>query len=120
VRRANFNVTVGLYENALNDINAAIKLKSDNPDFHWIKGIVSMTAAGTDDKRGYLEEAIKAFGRAVELNPNEPKYFVSRANAYAQIKDLPKAQNDMDSAIALAPDNIDLLIQKARMVAVGG
>jgi tetratricopeptide (TPR) repeat protein len=117
VRRANFNVTVGLYENALNDITEAIKLKPKNPEFYWIKGIVSMTAAGIDDKRGYLEEAIKAFGMAIATNENEPKYLVSRANAYAQIKDVAKAQNDMDSAIALAPDNIDLLVQKAKMVA---
>jgi tetratricopeptide (TPR) repeat protein len=117
VRRANFNVTVGLYENALNDITEAIKLKPKNPEFYWIKGIVSMTAAGIDDKRGYLEEAIKAFGTAIATNENEPKYLVSRANAYAQIKDVAKAQNDMDSAIALAPDNIDLLVQKAKMIA---
>ncbi|WP_409190176.1 CHAT domain-containing tetratricopeptide repeat protein [Bradyrhizobium sp. RDM4] len=117
VRRANFNVTVGLYENALNDIAEAIKLKPKNAEFYWIKGIVSMTAAGTDDKGGYLEEAIKAFGMAIATNENEPKYLVSRANAYAQIKDVVKAQNDMDSAIALAPDNIDLLVQKAKMVA---
>lgn len=117
VRRANFNVTVGLYENALSDITEAIKLKPKNPEFYWIKGIVSMTAAGIDDKRGYLEEAIKAFGTAIATNENEPKYLVSRANAYAQIKDVAKAQNDMDSAIALAPDSIDLLVQKAKMVA---
>ncbi|WP_426611050.1 CHAT domain-containing tetratricopeptide repeat protein [Bradyrhizobium sp. McL0616] len=117
VRRANFNVTVGLYENALNDITEAIKLKPKNPEFYWIKGIVSMTAAGTDDKRGYLEEAIKAFGTAIATNENEPKYLVSRANAFVQIKDVAKAQSDMDSAIALAPDNIDLLVQKAKMVA---
>jgi hypothetical protein len=54
---------------------------------------------------------------AIATNENEPKYLVSRANAYAQIKDAAKAQNDMDSAIALAPDNIDLLVQKAKMVA---
>jgi len=117
VRRANFNVTVGLYENALSDITEAIKLKPANPEFYWIKGIVSMTAAGSDDKRGYVEDAIKAFGTAIATNENEPKYLVSRANAYAQIKDVVKAQNDMDSAIALAPDNIDLLVQKAKMVA---
>ncbi|QOZ47494.1 hypothetical protein XH89_31405 [Bradyrhizobium sp. CCBAU 53340] len=117
VRRANFNVTVGLYENALSDITEAIKLKPTSAEFYWIKGIVSMTAAGTDDKRGYVEEAIKAFGTAIATDVNEPKYLVSRANAYAQIKDVAKAQNDMDSAIALAPDNIDLLVQKAKMVA---
>lgn len=117
VRRANFNVTVGLYENALGDIAEAIKLKPRNAEFYWIKGIVSMTAAGTDDKRGYVEEAIRAFGAAIATNENEPKYLVSRANAYAQIKDVVKAQNDMDSAIALAPDNIDFLVQKAKMIA---
>ena len=117
VRRANFNVTVGLYENALNDITEAIKLKPKTPEFNWIKGIVSKTAEGIDDKRGYLEEAIRAFGTAIATNENEPKYLVSRANAYAQIKDVARAQNDMDSAIALAPDNIDLLVQKAKMVA---
>ena len=117
VRRANFNVTVGLYENALKDISEAIRLKPENAEFFWIKGIISMTASGVDDKLGYLEEAIKAFGAAVSMKPNEPKYLVSRANAYAQIKDLTSAQNDMDSAIALAPDNIDLALQKAKMVA---
>lgn len=117
VRRANFNVTVGLYENALSDITEAIKLNPGNAEFYWIKGIVSMTAAGTDDKRGYVEEAIKAFGTAIATNENEPKYLVSRANAYAQINDVAKAQNDMDSAIALAPDNIDLLVQRAKMTA---
>lgn len=117
VRRANFNVTVGLYENALKDISEAIRLKPENAEFFWIKGIISMTASGADDKRGYLEEAINAFSAAVSMKPNEPKYLVSRANAYAQIKDLTSAQNDMDSAIALAPDNIDLALQKAKMVA---
>ncbi|MDH6262175.1 CHAT domain-containing protein [Bradyrhizobium sp. BR13661] len=117
VRRANFNVTVGLYENALGDITEAIKLKPGNAEFYWIKGIVSMTAAGSDDKRGYVEEAIKAFSTAIAINGNEPKYLVSRANAFALLKDVAKAQTDMDSAIALAPDNIDLLVQKAKMVA---
>jgi tetratricopeptide (TPR) repeat protein len=117
VRRANFNVTVGLYENALNDIAAAIRLRPENAEYYWIRGVVSMTASGTDDKRGYLEEAVKAFGTAIAMKQDEPKYLVSRANAYLQIKDLAKAQSDMESAIALAPDNIDFLVQKAKIVA---
>ena len=76
-----------------------------------------MTAAGTDDKRGFLEEAIKAFGAAIAMKQDEPKYLVSRANAYLQIKDLAKAQSDMESAIAHAPDNIDFLLQKPKIVA---
>lgn len=115
VRRANFNATIGLYENALTDINEAIRLQPENPEFHWIKGIVSMMAAGTADKGGYIEEAIKAFGVAIAGNENEPKYLASRANAYAQTKDMAKALNDMDSAIALAPDNADFMVQRTRI-----
>jgi len=115
VRRANFNATVGLYENALVDIAEAIKLQPDNPEFYWIKGIISMMAAGTDDKRGFLEEAIKAFSVAISKDERRPKYLASRANAYAQIKDVAKALNDMDSAIALDPDNADLSAQRTRI-----
>jgi tetratricopeptide (TPR) repeat protein len=115
VRRANFNATIGLYENALTDINEAIRLHPENPEFYWIKGIVSMMAAGTDQKGGYLEEAIKAFGVAIGGNANEPKYLASRANAYAQMKDVEKALNDIDSAVALAPDNADFMAQRDRI-----
>ncbi|MEH2491623.1 CHAT domain-containing tetratricopeptide repeat protein [Bradyrhizobium sp. AZCC 2230] len=115
VRRANFNATMGFHENALTDINEAIKLHPENPEFYWIKGIISMMAAGTDDKGGYLEEAIKAFGVAIARNENEPKYLASRANAYAQSKNVAMALNDMDSAIALAPDNADFAGQKTRI-----
>ena len=95
--------------------NEAIKIHPENPEFYWIKGIISMMAAGTDDKGGYLEEAIKAFGVAIARNENEPKYLASRANAYAQSKNVAMALNDMDSAIALAPDNADFAGQKTRI-----
>ena len=115
VRRANFNATMGLFENALTDINEAIRLHPENPEFYWNKGIVSMMAAGSDDKGGYLVEAIKAFGVAIATNENEPKYLASRANAYAQSKNLEQALNDIDCAIALAPDNSDFAAQRTRI-----
>lgn len=111
-RRANFNATMGLYENSLTDINEAIRLHPENPEYFWIKGIVSMMAAGTDDKGGYLEEAVNAFGAAIAKNENEPKYLASRANAYAKSKKIAQALNDMDNAIALAPDNADFAVQR--------
>jgi tetratricopeptide (TPR) repeat protein len=115
VRRANFNAMVGFFENALVDIAEAIKLQPENAEFYWIKGIIFGMASGPENKRGFLDEAIKAFSAAIAKNVQEPKYLVSRANAYAQIKDLVNGLNDMDSAIALAPDNADFMAQRARI-----
>jgi tetratricopeptide (TPR) repeat protein len=115
-RRANFNAMVGFYENALADIADAIKLRPDNAEFYWIKGIICGMASGSENMRGFLDEAIKAFTAAISANPREPKYLVSRARVLAQIKDQVAALSDMDDAIALAPDNADFLAQKARIV----
>ncbi len=115
VRRANFNAMVGLYENALADITEAIKLQPDNPEYYWIKGIICGMASGPDNRRGFLDEAIKAYGVAISRNAQEPKYLVSRANAYAQIKNPENALRDMDVAIALAPDNADFMSQRTRI-----
>jgi tetratricopeptide (TPR) repeat protein len=115
VRRANFNAMVGFYENALVDIAEAIKLRPGNAEFYWIKGIIYGMACGAENKRGFLDEAIKAFSTAISKNALEPKYRVSRANAYAQMKDLLNGLNDMDDAIALAPDNADFMAQRARI-----
>jgi tetratricopeptide (TPR) repeat protein len=119
VRRANFNAMVGFYENALVDIAEAIKLQPENAEFYWIKGIIYGMASGPENKRGFLDEAIKAYSAAISRNGREPKYLVSRANAYAQIKDLAKALDDIDDAIALAPENADFMAQRARIVAQG-
>jgi tetratricopeptide (TPR) repeat protein len=115
VRRANFNAMVGFYENALVDIAEAVKLRPDSAEFYWIKGIIYGMACGPENKRGFLDEAIKAFSTAISKNALEPKYRVSRANAYAQMKDLLNGLNDMDDAIALAPDNADFMAQRARI-----
>jgi tetratricopeptide (TPR) repeat protein len=114
-RRANFNVMVGFYENALTDIGNAIKLRPDNAEFYWIKGIICGMASGPENMRGFLDEAIKSFTTAISKNPREPKYLVSRARTSAQIKDVAAALNDMDEAIALAPDNADFMAQRARI-----
>lgn len=115
VRRANFNMTIGLYENALADIAEAIRLQPDNAEFCWMNGIICMSAAGPEDTRGFIEEAIKSFGIAISKNPLEPKYLISRSNAYAQLKRYPEALTDIDKAIKLAPDNIDFVVQRAKI-----
>jgi tetratricopeptide (TPR) repeat protein len=115
VRRANFNALVGFYENALADISEAIKLQPGNAEFRWIKGVICSLASGPENKRGFLEEAIKSFTAAIEMKPDEPKYLVSRANALAQLENVAEALGDMDKALALSPDNLDFMSQRAKI-----
>jgi tetratricopeptide (TPR) repeat protein len=115
VRRANFNAMLGLFENALTDITEAIKLRPDNAELYWVKGIICSMASGSENTRGFVEEAINSYSIAISKNPQEPKYLISRANAYAQLKRKAEATNDIDKAITLAPDNADFMAQKARI-----
>jgi tetratricopeptide (TPR) repeat protein len=114
VRRANFNALVAFYELALADISAAIKLKPD-AEYYWIKGIIGNMASGPENKRGFLEQAVEAFNVAIRMNPQEPKYLVSRANAFSQLKSVTEALNDIDRAMELAPENADLMAQRTRI-----
>jgi tetratricopeptide (TPR) repeat protein len=113
--RANFYTRVGLYESALSDIAEAIRLRPDNPEYHWIRGIVYSMSAGRDESPGLLKEAITAFDRAVKLNSQEAKYFASRADALAKAKRMSEAVSDLDRAISLAPNNPDYVAQRVKL-----
>jgi tetratricopeptide (TPR) repeat protein len=115
VRRANFNALVGFYEVAQADITAAIALKPDAAEYYWIKGIICGTASGPENKRGFLEQAVEAFSTAIRMNPSEPKYLASRANALAQLGSVAAAIRDVDQAIEMAPDNPDLVALSTRI-----
>ena len=86
MRRANFNALVGRFENALTDVAAAIAIKPDEAEYYWIKGITCGTASGPQNTRGYLEQAVEAYGAAIQRKSSEPKYLASRANAFLQLK----------------------------------
>ena len=115
MRRANFNALVGFYEVAQADITAAIALKPDAAEYYWIKGIICGSASGPENKRGFLEQAVEAFGTAIRMNPSEPKYLASRASALSQLGLVAEAISDVDQAMAMAPDNPDLVVLRMRI-----
>ena len=117
VRRANFYVLASFPEAALADITAAIALKPDSAEYYWIKGIICGTASGPENKRGFLVQAVEAFSTAIRLNPAEPKYLASRANQLAQLGSVAEAIKDVDQAIAMAPENTDLVAMRMRIQA---
>ncbi len=77
-----------------------------------------MTACGTDDKRGYLGGGDQGLQHGDRVEPGRAETIWCRAPMpMRRSRTWREGLNDLDSAIALAPDNIDLLIQKAKMVA---
>ena len=115
VRRANFYALAGFPEAALADITAAIALKPDSAEYYWIKGIICGMASGHENKRGFLVQAVEAFSTAIQMNPAEPKYLASRANSLAQLGSTAEAIRDVDQAIAMAPENMDLVAMRMRI-----
>ena len=115
VRRANFYALAGFPEAALADITAAIALKPDSAEYYWIKGIICGMASGHENKRGFLVQAVEAFSTAIQINPAEPKYLASRANSHAQLGSTAEAIRDVDQAIAMAPENMDLVAMRMRI-----
>jgi len=115
VRRANFYALAGFPEAALADITAAIALKPDSAEYYWIKGIICGMASGHENKRGFLVQAVEAFSTAIQMNPAEPKYLASRANSHAQLGSTAEAIRDVDQAIAMAPENMDLVAMRMRI-----
>ena len=71
-------------------------------------------ASGSENTRGFVED-INSFSIGISKNPQEPKYLISRANTYAQLKRKAEAVNDIDKAMALAPDNSDFIAQRAKI-----
>ena len=115
MRRANFYALAGFPEAALADITAAIALKPDSAEYYWIKGIICGMASGHENKRGFLVQAVEAFSTAIQMNPAEPKYLASRANSHAQLGSTAEAIRDIDQAIAMAPENMDLVAMRMRI-----
>ena len=54
--------------------------------------------------------AIADLTRACELDPNEPRYFYERAQAYAQNEQLALAGDDLDRVLTLKPDHVPALV----------
>lgn len=58
--------------------------------------------------------ALADLRRACELAPQEPKYFVERAQVYWQDKQADLSDADIDTALKLKPDDIDALLWRAQ------
>jgi len=62
---------------------------------------------------GDFQEAVECFSRAIRLRPEIPAGYRYRAYAYLELGERIRALNDLDQAIRLKPDDVQLLADRA-------
>lgn len=71
-------------------------------------------------RQGRYEEALWAFGKALELDPRNPAAYRDRGLVYGRMGQWPKALMDLEEALRLVPGNGELLaLRGAALVQVG-
>jgi tetratricopeptide (TPR) repeat protein len=95
-------------------LDAALAFKHDDPD-------LLIDRAQTFAEAGNYWDAIDDLNRAIELSPGRADALVFRASAYRRVPDgLDLAQQDIDQALRLAPDDPAGLLERGNIRALKG
>lgn len=127
-------------EQQLNDLNRAIELQPEKPDYLRLRAqyyygkekfnealadadkAIALEAdhAMTHELRGMIllglekyDEALASFNRATELVPEAALPYQHRGELYRQKGDLEKAVEQLSKALELSPDNVAVLLLRA-------
>jgi tetratricopeptide (TPR) repeat protein len=95
------------FQDAINDLNEAIKIKPDARAYEQ-RGAIER---GIND----YDKALADFSEASKLNPGEIKYHNYRAYIYETRGDLPNAIAENDAALKINSKNKEALDRKARL-----
>jgi TolB-like protein/Tfp pilus assembly protein PilF len=96
------------YEEALRELNLAAKTLPNDGD-------VGLYIAAVQRRQGHLTEAISAYQKAEAIDPRNSITLYDAAQSYFGIRDWPNAVKGMDRVLALAPDSLNVKIQRAYM-----
>ncbi len=96
------------YEEALRELNLAAKTLPNDGD-------VGLYIAAVQRRQGHLTEAIAAYQKAEAIDPRNSVTLYDAAQTYFGIRDWPNAVKGMDRVLALAPDSLNVKIQRAYM-----
>jgi TolB-like protein/Tfp pilus assembly protein PilF len=96
------------YEEALRELNLAAKTLPNDGD-------VGLYIAAVQRRQGHLTEAIAAYQKAEAIDPRNSITLYDAAQTYFGIRDWPNAVKGMDRVLALAPDSLNVKIQRAYM-----
>jgi len=67
-------------------------------------------------KKGDFAGAVKAYTESIKRDPNDPRGYNNRANAYTKLAALPEALKDADAAIGVDPEFIKAYIRKSHIL----
>jgi Tfp pilus assembly protein PilF len=98
--RGNAYVTLGKYQEALEDYNAALRL---DPDF--AKAYVNRGVVWTQTQE--YNKALHDFDAALDLGLEDSSIYFNRANAFKALGSYERALEDYTRALLLNPDNVD-------------
>ena len=87
----------GLYDRAIKDYDAAIRLKPD-------LAMAFNNRGNAYGDKGLYDRAIKGYDTAIRLKPDYPEAFFNRGNAHRDKGLYDRAIKDYDTAIRLKPD----------------
>jgi len=98
----------GNYQEALRELNLAAKTLPNDGD-------VGLYIAAVQRRQGHLTEAIAAYQKAEAIDPRNSITLYDAAQTYFGVRDWPNAVKGMDRVLALAPDSLNVKIQRAYM-----
>ena len=96
------------YEEALRELNSAAKTLPNDGD-------VGLYIAAVQRRQGHFTEAIAAYQKAEAIDPRNSVTLYDAAQTYFGIRDWPNAVKGMDRVLVLAPDSLNVKIQRAYM-----
>jgi TolB-like protein/Tfp pilus assembly protein PilF len=96
------------YQEALRELNLAAKALPNDGD-------VGLYIAAVQRRQGDLTQAIAAYQKAEAIDPRNSVTLYDAAQTYFGIRDWPNAVKGMDRVLALAPDSLNVKIQRAYM-----
>ena len=108
--RAEALMSIGRYEEALKDIEDALKLDAKKADAYFLKA---------EYHRTFLEmkEACEALDAALKLDPRSARFYAQRARCHAMRGMFDRAKADISSATALDARDDRLLSARALIIA---
>jgi tetratricopeptide (TPR) repeat protein/Zn-dependent protease len=124
--RGNAYLAIKNTEQALIDANQVIKLDPLSGQGYMLRGRIwrqknNVRQSEADFKTGRNlsnQKQIQIASEKLKQNPKDTYAYISRANAYADLNDRPKALSDYDKAIALKPDEYQIYISRANFYLV--
>jgi TolB-like protein/Flp pilus assembly protein TadD len=98
----------GNYQEALSELNLAANTLPNDGD-------VGLYIAAVQRRQGHFMEAIAAYQKAEAIDPRNSVTLYDAAQTYFGIRDWPNAIKGMDRVLALAPDSLNVKIQRGYM-----